>query len=454
MKKNMMSLSFFAFICAGIFFCTNCKNESTPPPDDDDDTEKVASFSFVSNQCGGNVWYKPGGTIVNGHVDESFGDRNLWSQLIENLKRTGGSFSVYAAEIGYMSSTSGVLPILKEEGIPLSVEMPGFTQCIPGTSLGGAELNGKAVNGVNIFSSVFGITNPVDRVNPDGKGWFVTKDRVPIVPDEILFDERQPNLLPEFDANKLAATKGTWEERKAAAKKNNGCAVSMGDYNTLLATLRQDYVDFLNVAKEKWGDEMPAVGIHWNVVAGWEWRDQNGFDAIYANNPSYFNVANNFYAIVQNCPQYNSIGYLDDLIDVLTSAGFKPKTVYMDVDWTYDIPYITEVLKRHKEALKTKGVQMGINIVEASLQDNQEIFFNGTTLVRRTVSSGKPNELYENTLIAIVQFLKASGIYEEGLQMRVGSWSHRPYETGTQVDEKITGSMAHTANEIVKLLAL
>jgi hypothetical protein len=373
---------------------------------------------------------------------------------MNHLKRTGGSFSVYAAEIGYMSSTNGLLSILKEEGIPLSVEMPGFTQCISGTPLGEAELNGKRVNGTNVFSSIFRIIEPDDRTDPDGHGWFVTKDRMPVIPDEILFDERQPNLLPEFDAHLLATTPGTWEERKAAAKKNNGYAVSMGDYDTLLATLRQDYVDFLHVAKTKWGDKMPAIGIHWNVVAGWEWRDQKGLDDIYTKDPTYFNTADNFYAIVQKCPQYNSVQYLNDLIDVLTSAGFKPQTVYMDVDWTYDIPYIIEVLKRHKAALKAVDVQMGINIVEASLQDDEELYFDGTTLARRTVSSGKPNELYENTLIAIVQFLQATGIYDKDMQMRVGSWSHRPYETGSQVDEKIPGSMAHTANRIVALLSL
>ena len=447
----MKKIAFLALLCV---LYSHYKNGSTPlRAEEEEKVVKAASFSFVSNQCKGNVWYKPGGTIINGHIDESFGNRALWSQLMNHLKRTGGSFSVYAAEIGYMSSTNGLLSILKEEGIPFSVEMPGFTQCIPGTLLGEAEINGKPVNGVNIFSTIFRITSE-DRTGPDGHGWFVTKDRMPVIPDEILFDERQPNLLPEFDAHLLATTQGTWEERKATAKKNNGCAVSMGDYRTLLATLRQDYVDFLQVAKTKWGDKMPAIGIHWNVVAGWEWRDQKGLDDIYAKDPAYFNTAENFYAIVQKCPQYNSVQYLNDLIDVLTSAGFKPQTVYMDVDWTYDIPYITEVLKRHKEALKAKDVQMGINIVEASLQDNEELYFDGTTLVRRTLSSGKPNELYENTLIAIVQFLKASGIYDKNMQMRVGSWSHRPYETGSQVDEKITGSMAHAANEIVKLLSL
>ena len=448
----MKKIVFLALL--SVFF-TLCKNGAIPPhAGEKGEVVKVASFSFVSNQCGGNVWYKPGGTIINGHIDESFGNRTLWPRLMNHLKRTGGSFSVYAAEIGYMSSTDGLLSILKEEGIPLSVEMPGFTQCIPGTLLGEAELNGEPVNGVNIFSTIFRIAAAEDRTDPDTNGWFVTKDRMPVIPDEILFDERQPNLLPEIDAHRLAATKGTWEERKAAAKKNNGYAVSMGDYQTLLATLRQDYVDFLQVAKTKWGDQMPAIGIHWNVNPGWEWRDQKGLDDIYAENPAYFNTADDFYAIVQKCPQYHSVQYLNDLIDVLIAAGFKPKTVYMDVDWTYDLPYITEVLKRHKEALKAKGVQMGINIVEASLQDDEELYFNGTTLARRTLPSGKPNDLYENTLIAIIQFLKASGIYDEDMQMRVGSWSHRPYETAAQVDEKTLGSMAHIADAIVKLLSL
>ncbi|MDR1222931.1 MAG: hypothetical protein LBL07_08660 [Tannerella sp.] len=432
------------------------ENRSDNEGEPKDDPEVIAtpvSFSFVSNQCGGNVWYRPGGTIVNAHLDESFGNRDLWPKLIDNLKRCGGSFSIYATEIGYMSSVSGLLPILKSEGIPVSIEMPGFTQCITGKLLGEAELNGKPVNGANIFSSIFTIRNPADRTDPDGKGWFVTKDRQPFIPDEILFDERMPNLLPQFDANRLAGTAGTWEERKNAAKINNGCAVSMGDYDVLLSTLMQDYVDFLNVAKAKWGDKMPDVGIHWNVVVGWDWRDQKGLDAIYSQNPNYFNSANNFYMVWQYS-QYNSVEYLNNLIDLLDAAGFKPRTVYMDVDWTYSIPYVTEVLKRHAVALKTKGVQLGINVVEASLQDNEELFYNGLTLMKRTVNGTKPNELYENTLIAIAQFLKGSGIYEKGVQIRVGSWSHRPYETGTQINENTTGSMAHTANSIVTLLGL
>jgi len=63
-----------------------------------------------------------------------------------------------------------------------------------------------------------------------------------------------------------------------------------------------------------------------------------------------------------------------------------------------------------------------------------------------------PNVLYENTLIAIMAYLRGSGIYEPGMQVRVGSWSRRPAETGGKVDEASEGSLAHTANRIVVLL--
>ncbi|MDR3308717.1 MAG: hypothetical protein LBS80_02055, partial [Tannerella sp.] len=202
MKFIQNKLVVFFIIVTAFSSCENVgKNKevtTTKPP---------ASFSFVANQCGGNVWYKPDGTIVNGHIDESFGNRDLWPELIENLKRTGGSFSLYAAEIGYMSSENGFLSIVKSEGIPVSVEMPGFTACIPGALLGESELNGKTVDGKNLFSTRYGITHSDNRIDPDEKGWFVTKDGQPFIPDEILFDERIPNLLPQFDADILANTK-------------------------------------------------------------------------------------------------------------------------------------------------------------------------------------------------------------------------------------------------------
>ncbi len=60
--------------------------------------------------------------------------------------------------------------------------------------------------------------------------------------------------------------------------------------------------------------------------------------------------------------------------------------------------------------------------------------------------------LYENTLVAIMQFLRGSGIYEQGMQNARRKLVAPPLRDGGQVDEKTPGSMAHAANAIFKLL--
>jgi hypothetical protein len=197
---------------------------------------------------------------------------------------------------------------------------------------------------------------------------------------------------------------------------------------------------------------MPAVSLHWNVNPGWEWRDEAGLDAINSADATWFNSTDRFNAIVSQKPQYGCVGYLNELIAVLTTSGYKPRTVYMDVDWTYDIPYVTEVLKRHHAALKERGIQMGINVVEASIGDDEALQFEQGTL-RRVRAAGTPaNLLYEQTLIAIFDYLKSVGLTGPSVQIRVGSWSHRPYEHGDQIDERTAGSLPHTALDIEKKL--
>ena len=411
-----------------------------------------ALFSFYPNQLAGSSWYRPGTPkrLINGHLDDSFGRRELWPTLVRHLKQAGGSFSMGAAEVGHLSVSTALLPVLRAEGIPVSVELPGFTQPIAGATLGRAEIHGAAVDGANVFASIFRIANPRERPDPFGAGWFITRDGAPFLPDEILLDERLPGLLPQFDPVLLAQTPGNWEQRKQAARQLSPFTAARQPYGHLVTTLIQDYVSYLNVAKIRWGHRMPAVSLHWNVNPGWEWRDEQGLDDIHAKNPALFDEPKDFYRIVFTSPQYRSVQYLNQLVEVLTTAGFKPRTVLMDVDWTYDIPYIREVLKRHKAALRERGVQMGINAVEASLGDPEELFYEDGTLKKRTDTKLAPNVLYENTLLSIMQFLKGSGIYEKGMQIRVGSWSQRPREVGTQVDENTPGSMAHAANEVFK----
>ncbi|MCC8018715.1 MAG: hypothetical protein LIO85_02935 [Rikenellaceae bacterium] len=461
MKKIKILPVFFAAV---LLFTSGCKSDPDTDPGGEPgpgpepgpvETPAPGTFSFAPNQLAANVWYQPEGRLINGHVDESFGNAGLWPELISRLKETDGYFSVFAAEIGYMSTETGVIPLLKNEGLRLSVELPGFTQCLYGTDLGEAELNGKAVGGTdNIFQRIFQISNPTDRPDPDGKGWFYSSDREDVVPDQILFDERMPNLCPEFDAEKLAYTEGTWQERKNAARRNNFCFYFGMEFNELLDRLRQDYVDFLRVAKTKWGDRMPEIGIHWNVIAAWEWRDENGIDVVNSLYPDYLKDPGNFGRMALTYPQYNSVEYCNMLIDELDAAGFKPSTVLFDVDWIYSVPYLTEVLLRHKTELKARGIQMGINIVEASpsLGEYQELYYDGNTLSVRDGVSGNKNICYENTVKAIMQFLVGSGIYEEGMQIRVTSWTGRPEETGDEVDESREGSMAHAANEVYRIM--
>ena len=412
---------------------------------------QTQQISFAPNQLAANAWYRPGmpPELINGHLDASFGDASRWPKLLQVLRKTKGSFSVFAAEIGYLQTRSGLLPLLRANHIPISVETPGFTQAGDGESLGRMEILGEPLGGQNAFKTIFQIGSPVDRPNPDGKGWFVTADGQPFIPDELLFDERIPNLLPTFDPELLAHTVGTWDQRKDAARSGGKYPTTSG-YRARMRTLMQDYVRYLKVAQTHWGSRMPAISLHWNVNPGWEWRDEAGLDTIHAADPHWFDTPSNYYAIVARRPQFNSVVYLEELIEVLTKAGFKPRTIYMDVDWTYDVPYILETLKRHKASLEHRGVQMAINIAEASLANAEALTFSQNRLSRVSASDSPTNLLYERTLLAITDFLKANGLTGDGIQLRVASWSPRPKEVGNQIDERLPGSLAHTALEIQK----
>jgi len=420
------------------------------------DTKPTAPtrLSFAPNQLAANAWYRPGspGRVINGHLDESFGRRERWPGLLRNLARLKGRFGIGAAEIGHLRDRGGLLELLRSEGIAVSVEVPAFTQPHDGAWLARAELRGEPVDGMDIFSRIFQLERSKDRNPPQGTGWFVTRDGTPFVPDELVFDERIPNLLPEFDAAILARTPGSWDQRKQAARKPSAYAATRQPFDRLLRETMQDYVEYLRVARAHWGDRMPDVCIHWNVNPGWEWRDERGLDAVQASKQDWCRTPDDFYRVVFDAPQYRSVEYLNALLDLLTGAGFRPRTVLMDVDWTYSIPYVAEVLRRHKTPLAARGVQMGINVVEASLGEHDELVHAAGTLRKRSNRRALPNRLYEDTLVAIVEYLLGSGILDPGMQIRVGSWSRRPSETGAEIDERVPGSLAHAANRIARMI--
>lgn len=182
--------------------------------------------------------------------------------MLGNLKTHHGAFVIPAAEIGHLKDSAGLLALLRAAGIPVSIEIPAWTQPADGLQLARAEILGGAVEGVNIFASVFRIDAPRDRPDPFGTGWFVTRDGTSFVPDEIVFDERLPSLLPEFDAAVLAQAPGTWEKRKQAARRLSPFTLPRQPYDRLLGSLMEDYVRSIEVACGHWGARMPAVSLH------------------------------------------------------------------------------------------------------------------------------------------------------------------------------------------------
>ncbi|MEY4066624.1 MAG: hypothetical protein RIR26_2832 [Pseudomonadota bacterium] len=415
-------------------------------------------FSITPNQGAANSWYKlpePNTgevKVVNGHLDESFGDPTRWPLLLKNLKAANGTFNLFASEIGHLSAGSGFLKVAAENQLPLSVEVPGFTQCADGAALAEAELYGRPIPSGNFFCTHLGLCSPTDRKDPSGAGWFVTRDNIPIVPNEIIFDERMPNLLPSFDAGILAQTTGSWSDRKSQAKTDRTCAQTLNPTQPRLEGLQDDYIEYLSAARQKWSDRMPRVSLHWNVNPGWEWHDEMCLDKIYQQNPSFFLDKNNLWLLKSPC--HNSVEYLKQLILRVRNAGFNVHSVMMDVDWTYDTAYVVENLKRLKAMLSGLGVQLGINVVIAFDKNGPcptpdcEVFLNGKTLSTRKTAGISTNELYERSLLQITKLLQQEGILDGSVQLRVGSWSERPSETGARVSESIPGSMAHTANKI------
>jgi hypothetical protein len=176
---------------------------------------------FVPNQLTAAKWYRPGGDLINGHIEESFADETLWPRLEGLLVAAHGAFGLNAAEIGHMSSET--LARFRSKGLAISVDTPAFTQCFTGRQLGELEFFGRSPPGPDLFRSIFQLSPETDgRIDPKDKGWFYTRDGVSFAPDEIVLDERMPNLLPHFEFDQLLRTPTAgWEKRKLAARRDD-----------------------------------------------------------------------------------------------------------------------------------------------------------------------------------------------------------------------------------------
>jgi len=405
-------------------------------------------YTFVPNQLAAARWYKPAGQLVNGYIQESFGNKGNWPQLRRFLQQTNGAFGLFAAEIGYL--TSDWLLDLRRIGIGVSVETPAWTQCASGIELARADLFGSPVDGRNIFQSIFRIDDTIGRSDPFRSGWFFTRDGQDYAPDEIVLDHRILSLLPSFDnATLLTSSPGlSWQTRKDAARRDPCPRAESfhSPYVDRVEGVLLDYVDYARISAQKFPSR-PAFSFHWNVVPLWEWSDEQCLDVLHELHPNIASFANAFLHLERPCHRDTAI--LDRLVDMLCQASACPATVFMDIDLTYQTAYALDVLHRDREVLHKHGVAFGIDLVD---QCETQI-----ACVQVAVAPGQlrqelktaddvhsENMLYQQSLLNKFRFLVDNGIIDQDTHVRFESWSTRPVETKNETAENKQGSFANT----------
>ncbi|CAF2129008.1 unnamed protein product [Rotaria magnacalcarata] len=422
-------------------------------------------FDFGPNQLASNVWYKPKGQLINGHYENSYSNVSLWSNLELHLRNNNGSILIQASEIGFMKNEA--LMAFRNSNIPVIAVLPGFTQCYDGNVLALLELYGQSPK-ENLFCTVFNICNSTERQDPNGKGWFVTQDNFSYTPDLLNFDERIPNLIPYLDYNKLMNTSInppqwlysnlSWTDRKMKAR-IDVCPQAGSDR---IKNLMNDYIKYLSVVNEKFNStKIPRIQINWNVIEGWEWRDEHCLDLLYEkfNNATDFDYA---YRYVTN-PCHQDSQHLNDLIELLCSVGRCPEVVFMDVDLTYITSYSLEVLHMNKQILKTLQIPFGISLVDQCAEiDNCIVEIvsseNPKVILNLDAKSKYPNlnrnQMQEFSLLNVLNFLINQSIVDDDTHIAMTSWTTWPIEIGQDIVESKSGSMAHTANQIFEKILI
>jgi hypothetical protein len=411
-------------------------------------------YTFSPNQLAAAAWYMPAGRLVNGHIEESFGNEKNWSELHRFLEKTDGAFGVNGAEIGYL--TSDWLLKLRRAGIRLSVETSAWPQCSRGVELARAEFFGDPVAGRNLFQSIFHVEIADGRSDPAGHGWFFTKDRKDYAPDEIVLDHRILQLLPRFDNDVLlkASPKLSWQARKDMARRDP-CPAADGFHNPSVDRLTgalRDYVDYMSVMAQKF-PARPAFSFHWNVNPGWEWGDEQCLDRLHERYPDEASFDKAFRYLERPCHRDEAI--LDHLVDTLCKAGTCPATVFMDIDLHYRTNYALDALRRDRAVLRKYGVSFGVDLadecneqpncveVETAPQEMQ---------LEQKISTDTQSEniLNQDSLVNKFKFLVDNGIINRNTHVRFESWSVRPIEQGDAVSERNETSYANTVRGLIQ----
>ena len=285
----------------------------------------------------------------------------LWPRLEALLIAQHGALGISAAEIGHISSAT--LARFRKKGLAISVESPAFTQCFSGRQLGELEFFGRSPPGADLFRSIFQLAPETDdRFDPKDKGWFYTRDGVSFTPDEIVLDERIPGLLPHFDLDKLLPdpTK-SWEARKEAARHDN-CPQAAQFHNGAdrVTSLLEDFVDYRAEMVRRFKTP-PAFSFHWNLNAGWEWRDEACLDRLAERDPETTKFEHDYRYLEHPCHKDSAV--LSRLLDRLCSANACPRTVYLDMDLTYLTGYALDAVRRDKAVLRAHGVGFGLDLL-------------------------------------------------------------------------------------------
>eukprot|EP01043_Picozoa_sp_COSAG02_P053407 COSAG02_NODE_5891_length_3957_cov_2.013738_5_plen_467_part_00 len=411
-------------------------------------------FIFAPNQLAANVWYKANGSVINGHIEGSFSNASLWPHLHQTLAVGGptglAAFGTYAAEVSHV--TDATLEDFRHADIPLSVEDPTWTQCRDGHELGALSFLGEPAD---LFCSIFTICPP-GILGKGNVGWYQSSTGTPYSPAEIVFDERMPNLIPRpLNLPQLwNLSAGNWSDRKAAAFVDPcPAAAKFNPGVDRITGLIGDYLEFIDAATaryEKQDQPVPQFGLHWNVIAWWEWSDVECLDALERLHPP--NSTASFQHAVQYLtrPCHRDTEHLTALVKALCAHGYCPTAVYHDVDYVYNTGYALDVLQRNKAALRELGVAFGLDIVDICGEAiSCVVAVEGDNLVRHTGPSDEtPNQLQEQTISTLTSFLIRKGIIDAETTVRVQSWTARPIEQGGEVSELLPGSFAHTANNV------
>jgi hypothetical protein len=422
-------------------------------------------FDFGPNQLASNVWYKPKGQLINGHYENSYSNLSLWPNLQLHLRNNNGSILIQSSEIGFMKNEA--LMAFRKNNIPIIAALPAFTCCYDGTVLALLELYGQSPN-ENLFCTIFNICNSTDRQDPNGNGWFVTLDGFSFTSDLLNFDERMTNLLPYLDYDKLMNTSInppqwlypnlSWTDRKTLARVDR-CPQAG---TNRIPNLMHDYTKYLSIMNQKFNStKIPQIQINWNVIEGWEWRDESCLDSLYDkfHDPIDFDYA---YRFVTH-PCHKDTQHLKDLVTLLCSVGSCPEVVYMDMDLTYITSYSLEVLHMNKQVLNELNVSFGINLVDQCVEiDNcvaEIIPSNNSRVVLNLDAKSKypnltRNQMQELSLINVLNFLINQNIVDKDTHIAIISWTTWPIEIGEETTESRAGGVAHTANQIFQQILI